>query len=73
MDMKHVDEEYQNQIELIGLKNDEKLKSYADFLLQQKLHVQHPCLWNKVQVVFVVFPISYLVEREGGLVLYLFC
>ena len=65
MDVQDVDDKFQS--ELIGLQNDEELKvkfqkSYTDFWLQQQLHQQYPLLWDKVQVLFVAFPTSYLME-----------
>ena len=66
MDINNVEEIYQN--ELIALQNDDELKpkfkkSYFDFWMQPRLHEQYPVLWGKVQVLFVGFPTSYLVER----------
>ena len=71
MDVQDVDDKFQS--ELIGLQNDEELKvkfqkSYRDFWLQQQLHQQYPLLWDKVQVLFVAFPTSYLVERGFSVV-----
>ena len=35
---------------------------------KKKMHKQYPILWNKVQVLFVAFPTSYLVERGFSVV-----
>ena len=54
---------------LIALREDDALKpkfrqSYVEFWLQEKLHIDYPLLWKKIQVLFVGFPTSYLVERS---------
>ncbi len=38
-------------------------KSYQEFWFQKEIPVRYPMLWNKVKLIFISFPTSYLVER----------
>lgn len=38
-------------------------KSYVDFWLQKEIAILYPALWEKVKILLIAFPTSYLVER----------
>ena len=54
--------------ELLNLQNDFELhpkfaKSYQEFWLQKEVAIQYPALWEKVKILLIAFPTSYLVEK----------
>ena len=54
--------------ELISIKHHVELRpkfdlSYKDFWLQKEIPGCYPVLWNRVKILFIAFPTSYLVER----------
>ena len=63
--------------ELITLRNDFELKptfrarNYQEFWLQEQVQEKFPILWEKVKVLFIGFPSSYLVERGFSAVILL--
>ena len=64
--------------ELISLRNDIELRpklsnSYQDFWLQKAVRERYPAVWNKVQLYFIAFPTSYLVEEGFSAVSQLLC
>ena len=52
----------------MNLQNDFELhpkfaKSYQEFWLQKEVAIQYPALWEKVKILLIAFPTSYLVEK----------
>ena len=59
--------------ELPTLKHDFEVKplfkrSYQDFWLTTAVQKKYPCLSERIQILFIAFPTSYLVERGFGAV-----
>ena len=54
--------------ELLTLKNDFEakplFKSYQAFWMTNAIQEKYPSLWEKIKLLFIALPTSYLVERD---------
>ena len=64
------------QEEFVSLQNDLELKpafkrSYNTFWLQPQLKTSYPQIWAEIELLFIAFPSSYLVEKAFSAVSFL--